>query len=45
MKYFLVIMSCMLLDVIEPVGCSRDTESIDSNADVPVEQPAPTPAE
>lgn len=30
MKYFLIIMSCMLLDIIEPVGCSRDALDIDN---------------
>lgn len=45
MKFFLIIMSCMLLDVIEPVGCSRDTEYVDGNTDVPVEHPVQTPAE
>lgn len=45
MKYFLIIMSCVLLDVIEPVGCSRDAEYVDGSTDVPVEQPVPTPAE
>ncbi|MDO4212242.1 MAG: hypothetical protein Q4D23_11135 [Bacteroidales bacterium] len=45
MKYFLAIMACMMLDVIEPVGCSRDTESVPSGVDTQVETPTQTPAE
>lgn len=48
MKYFLAIMACIMLDVIdpiEPVGCSRDTESVPSSVDTQVEAPAQTPAE
>lgn len=45
MKYFLAIMACMMLDVIEPTGCSRDTESVPSGVDTQVEAPAQTPAE
>lgn len=27
MRYFLTIMACMMLDIIEPVGCSRDSDA------------------
>lgn len=43
MKYFLAIMACMMLDIIEPTGCSRDTESYDTAAQT--ESPAPNTAE
>lgn len=48
MKYFLAIMACIMLDVIdpiEPVGCSRDTEGMPDNVESQVEQPVQTPAE
>lgn len=40
MKYFLAIMACMLLDIIEPVGCSRDTECTNDNTSTTVENTA-----
>lgn len=48
MKYFLAIMACMMLDIIEPTGCSRDTIDTDvpqTNVAQQSNTPAQTPAE
>lgn len=48
MKYFLAIMACMMLDIIEPTGCSRDIVDSDVPQTDVVQQdnvPAQTPAE
>lgn len=42
MKYFAIIISCIMLDVIEPVGCSRD--SVEPLPDQNIEYAAPDPA-
>lgn len=47
MKYFLAIMACMMLDIIDPIeptGCSRDNDYVYINADVQKEAPATTTA-
>ena len=45
MKYLYIFAACMLLDVIEPIGCSRDMADADSPAAVQDEAPALAPAE
>lgn len=48
MKYFLAIMACVMLDLIdpiEPVGCSRDVADTPSQVETPAPTPATTPAE
>lgn len=44
MKYFSIIIACIMLDIIEPTGCSRHSDEPLPDQNIEYSNPAATPA-